>query len=357
LGMRVAVDTNALYTTRAGVARYIDGLLGGFASLKPAGCEFIPFAWKVENFRYEQPWRALKTFYRELVWGPVLGGLELKSTRADLLHSNSTIIVEPPREFPHVFTLHDLAILHTPERFRRWQRYSFKRSLQKLRHVRKILCVSRFTADEAIRFLGIDAKRLEVVLHGNHFAADKITPERPDFTIPDEFVLFVGSLEPGKNLALLREAWNTAAAAGHPLPPLLIVGARWAGVPGEGSPPPDWRYLGRQSDEVLAYLYRRAIALAFPSKFEGFGFPILEAMSLGCPVICSRVASLPEVGGDAAIYVPMDAGSYSESIRALVRDPQLREEHRAAGLKQAATFSWKKCAAETLNVYHEALGQ
>src|SRR5205823_6706332 len=118
--------------------------------------------------------------------------------------------------------------------------------------------------------------------------------------------------EPGKNLALLKETYLLAAAKGIDLPPLLIIGARWEGVAREGRPPKNWHYLGHQSDEVLAWFYDHALALLFPSKYEGFGFPVLEAMSRGCPVVCSKVASIPEVGGDAAWYAGMDATSYLE---------------------------------------------
>src|SRR5215475_13738832 len=140
-----------------------------------------------------------------------------------------------------------------------------------------------------------------------------------------------------------------------PLPPLLIVGARWAGVGTEGSPPPGWQYLGRLPDAELVYLYRRALALVFPSKYEGFGLPVVEAMMLGCPVICSPVASLPEVGGNAALFTDLKPEDYLKAMRQVSREVSLRNELIEKGLAQAANFSWNKCAREMLEVYRATL--
>ena len=154
---------------------------------------------------------------------------------------------------------------------------------------------------------------------------------------------------------LLKECYRLAREAGRPLPPLLIVGARWIGVPGEGAPPPDWHYLGRQPDDVLVHLYRRALALAFPSKYEGFGLPLVEAMTLGCPVVCGPVASLPEVGGDAVLLAKLEPRVFGAALERLAMDGELRADLRARGLKRARHFSWRKCARETAAVYHAAL--
>jgi glycosyltransferase involved in cell wall biosynthesis len=142
-----------------------------------------------------------------------------------------------------------------------------------------------------------------------------------------------------------------AADQGKPLPPLLIVGVRWAGVATEGKPPPDWHYLGRQPDAVLVYLYRRALALAFPSNYEGFGLPVVEAMALGCPVLCSPMASLPEVGAEAVLWANLDPSEYLDSLRRLAANDDLRAHLSRAGQKQAAQFTWERCASGVLRVY------
>jgi glycosyltransferase involved in cell wall biosynthesis len=354
--MRVALDTNGIYMAQAGVARYIRGLLHGIRQAAIPGLDLREFAWPVENFSYQQPQRALKTFYREIIWAKLLAPPALKKQQADLLHSTCGVMVVPPRSVKHVVTLHDLAVLRTPTRFRAWQRRAAAKQLQLLPQADRIICVSRFTAEEAIQLLGLPANRMEVVHNGCEFHPDEPAPKEhpPSEKLPAEFLLFVGSLEPGKNLSLLKQAYRLAAAKNKVLPPLVIIGARWEGVDSEGAPPANWHYLGRQPDEVLVYAYRRALALVFPSRYEGFGFPIAEAMALGCPVICSTIASLPEVAGKAALFASLDPAAYLEAISRVVNDNVLRQELIDKGRQQSEQFSWRKCAEQTVAVYHQA---
>ena len=352
--MRVAIDTNGLYTGQAGTARHIRGFLRGLNSL-PDPIDFFRLAWEVENLGYQQPARSLKTLYRELVWAKTAAPRELTRRKADLYHATGSYFVQPPKGMKQVVTLHDLSVLRNRERFRRWTRWSEPKRLARLAKVDRVICISRFTADEAMELLGLPARQLVVIHNGCDFhPTESPKPEeKPSFAIPGEFFLFVGSLEPGKNLALIRQAYELAAAHGEILPPLLVVGVRWAGVEGEGKPPAGWAYLGRQSDGVLHYLYRRALALVFPSRYEGFGLPVAEAMTLGCPVLCSRVASLPEVGGDAAYYAELNSTAYLAAMRQIARDPGLREDLSAKGREQARRFSWAKFAQATVDVYRE----
>jgi glycosyltransferase involved in cell wall biosynthesis len=352
--MRVAIDTSVLYTTQAGMARYIRGMIEGLRALNPADCEFLELGWPVENFAYQQPQRALKTVYREFLWAPWLAPAELRRRGADVLHSTNNYFVPPPRGVRNVITIPDVAFLRHPERFRRWQLWNGTRRLRKAAGGDLITCISRFSADEAIALLGLQASRVHVTYCGCEYI-DKPPAERaPAFEVPPEFFLFVGSLEPGKNLALLRQVYELAARRGETLPPLMIVGARWVGTAEEGQPPAQWHYLGRQPDEVLVHLYRRARALLFPSKYEGFGLPVVEAMALDCPVICARIASLPEVGGDAACYVALEPEDYLKGVLRVLREPSYREDLVGRGRVQCRRFSLRRCAEDTLAVYRLA---
>ncbi|MBV9462646.1 MAG: glycosyltransferase family 4 protein [Verrucomicrobiae bacterium] len=354
--MLVAINTDGLYTTQAGTARYIRGLLGGLGRVRPAGMEWFELAWPVENFEYRQPARSLKTAYREWLWAPHLAAREMKRLGADVLHSTANYLVEPPRGVPNVITVHDLALARYPERFRSWQRWSGIRRLQLLPTAARIICISEFTARELRAQVPVDPKKIEVIYNGCESPEGDWPPEQgPAVEIPPRFLLFVGSLEPGKNLHLLREVYEHAGRRKVELPPLVIVGARWEGVGSEGRAPKNWHYLGRQPDSALVYLYRRALALLFPSKYEGFGLPIAEAMALGTPVICSRVASLPEVAGDAALYADLQPASYMDAILRLLKDALLRTHLIEAGRKQAAKFSWDRCASQTAEVYRAVL--
>lgn len=349
--MNVALDTTATYTSRAGAARYIRGLQRGFQELNPAGFRYAPVAWEVENLEYRQPWRALKTFYREFIWAPLLASGAVKSSGADLLHSPSHWFIKPPGGLPHVVTLLDLALIRFPERFRPWLRRAGRNRLRHLPRADKIICISQFTADEAMELLGLPASKLEPVHLGIDFDPQRKPDCRPN-ELPDEpFFLFVGSLEPGKNLRLLREAYE----AGNDLPALALAGARWVGVADEGPPPKNWHYLGHVSDDELQWLYQHALGLVFPSKYEGFGLPMVEAMALGCPVVASRVGSLPEIGQDAVRWAEVNPSAYGSALRELADDTGAREQLREAGRKRAGDFSWRKCAEQTFECYRGAV--
>lgn len=341
--MKVTLETSALYTSRAGVARYVRGLLHGLQAVRSEGVQIAELGWPVENFEFGQPLRALKTMAREWGWAKVVAPARLRGM--DVLHHTALPIIPFVRGVRHVVTLHDLALLRYPDRFRPWQRTSGLRRLRRVSRADKVIAVSRFTADEAMALLGLSAQKIEVV----HEAAWPVQTGTPvNLMLPPDYFLFVGSLEPGKNLALLRRIY-----AGHPgaLPPLVVVGARWAGVAHEGLPPPDWHFFGHADDGRLTTLYRGAKALLFPSVYEGFGLPVLEAMAHGCPVLCGQVASLPEVGGGAAAYAELTPQAYGAAMQRLAADDHWRAELREAGLKRAALFSWEKCARETLAVY------
>lgn len=355
--MKVALDINGVFTTQAGVARYIRGLQKGIQAVNPPDIELAPLAWEVSNFGYRQPARAIKTAWRELVWAPFLGPARLRALRAEVWHSTAGVLVRPPRGMRHVVTVCDLAVLHQRNRFRRWQRHSTVRRLRHLAAADRITTISQSTADECMRSLGIPASRIEVIHIGCDFHPDEPVPREssPEFPVPDEFMLFVGSLEPGKNLSLLRRVYEQAAEKDILFPPLLIVGARWVGTANEGPPPQNWHYLGRQPDDVLVHLYRQAFALLFPSEYEGFGLPVAEAMALGCPVISSPKTSLPEVGGEAVRYADLHPSAWLAAMQKLLREPSLRQECVARGLEQARKFSWKRCGAATLELYRQVM--
>jgi glycosyltransferase involved in cell wall biosynthesis len=353
--IHASIDTSCRRVTRAGTTRYLEGLLRGLADLPKDKIHVSELEWPVDNLNYKQPERLLKTFFREFIWAPFLLPKAISASKPDIFHTPSAIFASPSKQYPHVCTLHDMALFRHPERFRPWQRIAGIHRSKKILHADHVIAISSFSAAEAMKFLGLPPSKISVVYHGCDFSGDSKEKVPASFAVPPEFFLFVGSLEPGKNLELLRQAWFASEASGKILPPLIVVGARWHGVAREGEWPSSWIEAGHLPDEELAYLYRRTLALLFPSKYEGFGFPPLEAMKLGAPVICAPVASIPEVVGDAALFTNLDANDFLKSIYSLLGSQSLRGELVSAGKKQAEKFSWKLCAEETYGVYQKAL--
>jgi glycosyltransferase involved in cell wall biosynthesis len=346
----VGFDESLLYLTRGGIARYIVCLRTAMAPLENENFRVTPIAFRVPNFEYRQPIRMLKTFARENVWQPFFFSRDLKKKGCNVLHMPCWYGYSSPPGVRRVATMHDLHYLITPERFRAWTRLRSRRELRKLADCDRIISVSRSTADDAMRLLDIPARKIEVVPLGCSFTPAE--PEEPvAFPLPERFFLFVSSLEPGKNLALLRETWLRAEAEGKPLPPLIVVGKRVERVETEGPPPSSWLYAGRLPDPQVVHLYRRAVAFLYPSKYEGFGLPVLEAMILGCPVVCSPHSSLPEVGGEAAIYAEQTPTSYLAALRCVLDEPDYREDRIEPGIAWAKTFTWEKTALQTLEIY------
>jgi glycosyltransferase involved in cell wall biosynthesis len=223
-------------------------------------------------------------------------------------------------------TVHDLALLRHPEAFPRWHRATGTRALRAgVSAADAIVCVSAFTRDELVELLGVPAERTRIVPN----AVDPVfTPagERAD----GDYVLAVGTLEPRKNLRAAVEAARLAGVE------LRVAGAAgWGGVGVEG-------WVGEPTDEELAALMRGARCLVYPSLYEGFGLPVLEAMACGTPVVTSRGGATEEVAGGAAVLVdPSDPEAIAAGIHEAGR---LRDELVAAGRERASAFTWERSA-------------
>src|SRR4029078_5152119 len=175
--MLVATDANGLYTPQAGVARYIRGLIGGLHAMDDPGLEVVPIAWEVENLSYGQPVRTLKTLYREGFWATLAAPRQMRSARVDVFHAAAGPLLRVPGSLPKVATAHDMAVFRFPDRYRRWQRRSGPRRLRALAAYERVICISRFTADEALRCLGLTASLLEVVHNGCDFSPGVVAVE------------------------------------------------------------------------------------------------------------------------------------------------------------------------------------
>lgn len=292
------------------------------------------------------------------LWTQVRLPLELARSRPDLLFVPAHAVPFLSRR-PAVLTVHDLAYERFPHAYRPAELAYLRAAIGWAeRHCRLLITVSAATRDDLVELHGVDPGRVRVVPSGGGEPAPAGDPDRDarvleDLRLKEPFLLHVGRVEPRKNQL------TAARAARRSNLPLVCVG-----------PPADpetvaalersvaCRVLGPVSDDVRDTLYRRALALVFPSLYEGFGFPVLEAMRHGLPVITAAVSSLPEVGGEAALYVedPHDVEALTEAIERVRDDAELRGRLAEAGRQRAAEFTWDLCAAATADVLREALG-
>ncbi len=271
---------------------------------------------------------------------------------------------------PYVITVHDLAIFLYPETF------TFKkRVLQRLllptlaRGAAAILTPSEATRRDVLRILPVQPERVVAVpLAADarfHTPPDALTiaRERKNLQLPKHFLLAVGTLEPRKNLVRLIEAFERVAPA-HPDIALVLAGGR--GWKDEGiartlnaSPLKNRIHpVGYVSPDALKVLYHEAIALCYPSLYEGFGLPVVEAMASGAPVLTSRGSSLDEVAAGAAVAVdPLDVAEIAAGMTQLISDGDLRARLRALGLARAAELSWAKTATGTRAVFAQVTGK
>lgn len=264
---------------------------------------------------------------------------------------------------PTVITLYDLSFVRHPE----WHptdrvKYFGKYCLQQLTKVDAIITISEFIKKEIISLLGINPAKIYVTPLGvdhSFTPGGKVMKE-----LPNKYILFLGNLEPRKNLLTLLNAYRSIPGNLRDRYPLVIAGA-------SGWHTKELKKTLRlfQSDEkpiltgyvpqkLLPSLYRGASLFVYPSFYEGFGLPIIEAMASGVPVITSNISSFPEVVGDAGLLVnPYDADELKEAMIKVLEDPKIRKELSEKGMERAKLFSWEKCASGTLTVYQKVLDE
>jgi glycosyltransferase involved in cell wall biosynthesis len=359
--VRVGYDIAPLSLNWAGERRYAASLLRALRATAGVEVEELTL-WRREPAGMFQ--RVAYQAVAEAVYYPLLLGRRAQRAGAELVH-HPRHLVPPERGLPgpSVVTVHDVLPLSEPEHYSKlilWRYRVLARSA--VRSAALVLTGSRYSAGEIERRLGVDPARIRVTPYGveERFRPVAVDRERlARLGVRGSYVLSVGTLEPRKNLAGTLRAFERVQRD-FPEHSLVLIGGRgWMGDELEGLlERTEARIVrpGHVGDEELVELYSGADCFMFPSFSEGFGFPLLEAMACGAPVVASDRASLPELAGDAAVLVdPADAGALAQALASVLGSPQQRAALREHGLERRRSFSWNECARLTVDAYREAL--
>jgi len=375
LPFNVLLNARPLGTVFTGVARYTRSLYQHINRLNLAQVTYfnngringtMPEQSKDTFSRHFPVWvRHIARTTRMRIEDRLLAGY-FEKNEYNVYHETGLFPVTTSRAVPSVLTIYDLSLITHPEchpadRVDHFERYFYDR----LPLVAHIITISEFVRHEIIDQLGIPEDKVSAIplAASSIFYPREARPVRKVLEsrgIPDQYILCVGTREPRKNLIGLVRAYATMETD----MPLLCVG--WSGWMNEHLPGEIERlklsdrvkFLGHVSDEELAHLYSGALISVYPSLYEGFGLPILEAMACDCPVVCSDRSSMPEVAGDAAhLIAPEEEQDIARGVTELIQNPDLRCEYIIRGRTRAAQFSWNKTARQTVSVFQQVASQ
>lgn len=380
--MKVAINAHLLSDRQsyrgAGVSNYSAELLRALGALAqeapPHDLEFVAYlhaqAFDAPGVRRVHSTLPLEHPTARILWEQSWLPVALRRADADLVHGlvNVMPLAAP---CPAVITVHDLAFVRTPATLPPLKRaYLTRLCRASAARAAQIIAVSQQTADDLQRFFGASADRITVVHNG---VAPRFMPHtrtaqqafRQRRRLPDRYLLYLGTLEPRKNLERLVRAyarWRATETPEAQETKLVLAGAK------------GWYYTeifrtvealeltahvlfpGFIAADELPEWYAAAAAFVYPSLFEGFGLPVLEAMACQTPVICSRAPGVAEVAGDAALLVaPTDEDGLVAALQLLLSQPDLQRALVSRGQRQAARFTWRRCAEETVAAYRRAV--
>jgi len=366
--MRVVIDAVPLLIRSAGVKNYLYYWISHLRLAAGSGvCDTFPALDPLGPLRHEASiagWGRTVTSLASLAianYTP-LPVLDLAIGRADVFHATN-LVRHPPRRPRLTTTLHDMTSWLMPEFHPRANRRADAAHADLLRRADGIIAVSASTRDDAVRILGIPAERIAVIHSGvaeAFFRSDPKSVEavRARYKLARPYVLFVGTIEPRKNVDGMLDAWESLPSTVRDEFELVIAGPIGWASPKTAARVRGMRYLGYVAEADLAPLTAGATVFAYPSLYEGFGFPVAQAMASGVPVITSNVSSLPEITQDAALLAdPRSQAELREGLLRLLTSPGLRAELAIRGRARAGNFRWERCAAESWKFFEKIAGE
>ena len=369
--MHIAIDAHSVGAKLGGNETYATNLIEALAEIDQFNryTLYVTKREAIERFAHRWPNFTVKQTlpHTPLVRIPLTLARELRRHPVDVLHVQYT--APPLAPCPVVTTIHDLAFEHLPETFNRRSWMQMRITVRRTaRRAAQIITVSEYSRQDISKTYKIEPDRILVTPEAAPAGFSPVTDEtelrkvRKTYGIERDYILSLCSIQPRKNLVRLIEAYSLLRQSRPEvkLPQLVLAGKRgWldgetfnAARQSAGSS--DILFTGYVADEDLPALYSGAICFVYPSYFEGFGLPPLEAMKCGAAVIVGNRTSLPEVVGDAALAVdPFDVDAIASAIRKLVNDSVLRRELSIKGQERARKFDWRETARKTLAVYNE----
>lgn len=371
--MRIGIDASSTIPPRTGVGNYTHHLLQALGKIDKENEYILYFNYFrpgkiVPNFEqpnFEKAINRIPSKVQRILHNNFKLPIELFVGKIDVFH-NPNYFLPPTRGAKEVVTIHDLTFKRFPEtQTGKDARYFNKWVPEALKMANEIITDSQNTKRDIIELLGVPENKINVV----YGAVDQrflpinniqiLQEVKIKYNLPEKFLLYVGMLEPRKNIPSLLRAFAVLKKQ-HFYHKLVAVGGKgWLydeifEIASQLNLTEDVIFAGYVPDEDLPAFYNLADLFVFPSLYEGFGLPPLEAMACGTPVVCSNASSLPEVVGDAAIMVdPYDMEGLAEAMHKALADVTLQQKMRAKGLKRAKLFSWEEAAKKTLAVYRK----
>lgn len=365
--MRVGIDLSVAGTNPAGTGIYGRSLVKAIKRVSDSE-EIVAFS-APRNYpsgERRSPRSRLNTLYVDLIWRNVILPRRALDQHIDALHMPA-FFIPLLKSVPIVVTMFDMTPLLHPSDFTLWRRLHSRLFIpHAARNADAIITISENSREDIIRLLHVPAHKITITALGaspsmRRLAEGEVQACKAKLGL-GQFILSVGTLEPRKNLRTLLRS-------------LVHLSRDWPGLHIVHAGPRGWKYastlrdinrlnlgrkvhlLGQVPLDELVRLYNAATVFVYPSLYEGFGLPVLEAMACGCPVVASNTSAIPEVAGDAALLIdPMDPQAIADAIQNVLVNEELSKELRQRGLRRAKFFSWEDCARKTLQVYRETIG-